>query len=362
MKDTSMNSRRHLVAGLVIVISVALTSSAEAQLPFRWFGPKADKNAPAKSAAPDPRRLIEGNVEIAWLADPVTFPYYLEARVNGSHLEVRGYVPSKTVREQAIRTAQVYSSMPVTDALKEHSSLLVRPKTMSPQQLQSSVQSSLKMALPKQHQQFKVECGTDGKVSVIGAVNSFEERVAVSHALRRLHGCTSVQNLTSLPMEDRGPILQASRQPETKTDKPVVAQDRPEARNKWLTWPWTRAVSSNKDEPPLLDAHKPRGPGIANKQEGPIAIPVIEVKDSGSKVESKPKPAAPLSVRELQKRIQSTCPQATSVDIQFTSKTDVRISVEVRTEKDVAPTAERILALPELADYRPDLLFKIGTP
>src|SRR5436309_269817 len=142
-----MKSTGPILAALLA--SLSLVHSADAQI-WRWFGPKAaDKNPPAKPAQPDPRRATEVNVEVAWLADPVTFPYYLEAHVAGSQLEVRGYVPSKAVREQALRIAQVYSSLPVADSMKEHPSLLVKPGQLSPQQLQSSAQSSLRVALPK---------------------------------------------------------------------------------------------------------------------------------------------------------------------------------------------------------------------
>src|ERR1700678_1104779 len=167
-----MKPQTSLTAGVVLLICLFNAPSASGQLPWRWFGSKtADKNAPAKSPLPDPRRVTEISVEIAWLADPVTFPYYLEARVNGSQqLEVRGYVPDRFVREHALRTAQVNSSLPVLDSMKEQASLLVRPSPMAPQQLQSSVASSLRAALPKQYPQLKVECGSDGKVSVSGPV------------------------------------------------------------------------------------------------------------------------------------------------------------------------------------------------
>src|SRR5438132_6306475 len=135
-----------LTACLVVFVALLFTSLAPAQLPWRLFGSKTpDKGAPAKSLLPDLRRVTEIDVEVAWLADPMTFPYYLEAHVTGAQLEVRGYVPNKAVREHALRIAQVHASMPVADGMKEHPSLLVRPSQMSPQQLQSSVMSSLRL-------------------------------------------------------------------------------------------------------------------------------------------------------------------------------------------------------------------------
>src|ERR1043165_5725338 len=206
-----------VLAGLALFAGLLFVPTADAQILTRWFGSKStDKNQATKSPQIDTRRIIEINVEIAWLAAPPTFPYYLEAHATANQLEVRGFVPGKEVREQAIRIAQLHSSIPVVDSLKEHPSLMVKTTQLSPQQLQRSVQSSLKVALPKQHAQLKTECGADGTVAVVGNVSTFEEKVAVSQALRRLHGCTSVQNLTTLPAEltanlrDKTPIVKTS--------------------------------------------------------------------------------------------------------------------------------------------------------
>ena len=371
-----------ILAGIVVL--TLLAARADAQILPRWFGPKAaDKNAPAKLAQPDSRRATEVGVEVAWLADPVTFPYYLEAHATNSQLEVRGYVPNKAVREQALRIAQVYSSLPVADAMKEHPSLLIRPSQMSPQQLQSSVTSSLRVALPKQYQQLKAECGSDGKVYVVGTVNTFEEKLAVSHSLRRLHGCTSVQNLTMLPNElaqdaprEKTPIVKTSNQ----TQKPVVAL---EAKSKsW--WPFSRAQTTTTEEPPLLDPRKldlKAPPTVAVKKplpaelkapeiveakrplptEGPILIPSSpEPKREVIKVESPSKEA--LTGTELQKRIQTACPQVKSVEVEFLTAPEVRITLELATENDLKSTAERVFALPELQNYRPELQFKISAP
>lgn len=328
----------------LLAISV---SAADAQLLPRWFGPKpVDKNVPAQT---DPRRVTEVNVEIAWLADPVTFPYYLEAHATASQLEVRGYVPNKAVREQAIRIAQVYSSLPVADAMKEHPSLLVRTTSMSAQQLQTSVQSSLRSALPRQYQQLKAECAKDGTVSVIGPVNSYEEKMAVSHALRRLHGCTSVQNLTSLPSE-KFPIVKAS----STTEKPVVALE-----NKTKPWrPFSKASRTTTEEPPLLEPTKL----VEKKVDGPILIPNAPDVKKTPEVIKAAAPSAPLTTAELQKRIQTALPQVKRVDAQFTSATDVVLTLEIASENELKTVAERVFTLPELQNLRAELQFKISAP
>ncbi len=229
----------------VLLLSMAvllLPAPADAQTTerplFKWFAPKQpDKSTPRPASAPDPRRLAEINIEIAWLADPVTFPYYLEARSNGGNMEVRGYVPGKAVREHALRLAQVHASAPVVDAMKEHPSLLVRPSPMTPQELQRRIVSALREALPKSSQQLQVQLAPDGKVFVHGAIPTHEDKLTVSLSLRRLHGCTSVQNQTQVPndpavAQGNNPLadpkkapFQATSNPATKPNDNAVVND-----------------------------------------------------------------------------------------------------------------------------------------
>ena len=365
-----------LLATLLLLANLCLAPAAQAQFSWRWFGPKADKNAPAKT---DPRRAVEVNVEVAWLADAVTFPYYLEAHADNNQLEVRGYVPNKAVRDHAVRIAQVYSSLPVADAMKEHPSLLIRPTPIAPQQLQASVQASLRTALPKQYQQLKVECGADGKVFVLGPVTTLEEKIAVSHSLRRLHGCTSVQNLTTLPADlaavpkEKLPIVKVSAETSDKTTADAKSKS-------WFSWPFGRLATTTTEEPPLLD-RKPssndgKGPVLVDAKNQKIAPPILipnnvaepkkdpEVKEPPVVVaaEVPSVPAKRLTSTELQKSIQTACPKVVSVEVELTSAKELRVTLEIRTDAELSPTAEKVFALPELQEYRLDLQFKISAP
>lgn len=351
-----------LLAGLIVCASLLFPSTGQAQLPWRLFGPKTDKS---KTALPDPRRALEINVEIAWLADPITFPYYLEAHADSKKLDVRGYVPNKAVREHAMRIAQIYSSLPVADAIKEHANLVVKPTQMAPAQLQSSVQASLRVALPKQAPQLRIECGADGKVFISGPVNNLEERLIASQALRRLHGCTSVENLTTLPAEsstaarEKLPIVTTSNSSE-RTEKAAV-----DSKSKWTNW--FGKSSTTTEEPPLLEAYalKFSAKKAANPPP-PVTKPEPEVVKQPEVVptEAPPPPAntPPISVAELRSIIQKACPKVVGAQIELTAAREARVILEIRNEADLTPTAERLFALPELQNLRLDLQFKITPP
>src|SRR5262245_48834072 len=82
--------------------------------------PAAAQTTPAPGQPPawaTSRRATEIEVELAWLADPVTCPCPLTAHVTGPTLEVRGSVPSMFARAQALKLARERSQLAVIDSL-----------------------------------------------------------------------------------------------------------------------------------------------------------------------------------------------------------------------------------------------------
>jgi hypothetical protein len=354
------------------LLGLALLTPVWAQQERSWtrlFGSRsADKNT-AKPAPLDPKRQVEIQVEIAWLADPVTFPYYLEAHVGSSGLEVRGYVPNKAVRDHALNLARVYSALPVTDGLKEHTSLLVRPSLMSPPHLQNSVAAALREALPKGYQHLQVQCGKDGRVAVSGQVATPEERLIVSHALRRLHGCTSVQNMTQSPIEIAAAKKTPPKGPITaQTTANKAAPQRPSFGTATTS---TEAVQPARNDKP---AAEPRPLPLTSGPELPI--PTVEGPFKNEKTPTEPttkpekttvveepmSPPAPLTpelAARIKKRIAEACPGVKEVKVEVVSMNELRVEVTTRTEDQVTTFATQIYGLSEMQMYRADLQFKV---
>src|ERR1700730_11690450 len=98
-----------------LVFGLALSLPALAKEPSKPLLPEltANKTSPSEKiiSGQGANRFIEMLIELAWLADPVTFPYYLEARVEGSALQVRGFVPGTSVRDQALKVAPLPSPL-----------------------------------------------------------------------------------------------------------------------------------------------------------------------------------------------------------------------------------------------------------
>ena len=159
-------------------------------------------DAPLITVEEKSSRLMEILVELALLADPVTFPYLLEARVEGQNIRVRGTVASKGVREHALKVVRMHCPLPAVDAMKENPGAMPKRTPTDARNLEVSASSALKQAFPKELP-FEVKCGADGKAEVSGFVSSFEEKLRISQSLRRLHGCTHVVNQVHVLADER---------------------------------------------------------------------------------------------------------------------------------------------------------------
>ena len=347
------------IAGTLGLGAAAMAQTTTFQ-PFRGlFGSKTAVEQKSLNA----NRMMEIQVELAWLSDRITFPYFLEARLKGSNLEVRGYVPTKTVRDQALNLAKLNCPLPVIDALKEHPSLAVRPVRRAPDQLKSSVQTALGEAFPGQ--QLDIQCLSDGTVQISGAVRSYEQKLAVSVALRRLHGCTNVVNYTDVGRAD------SAQQTTTLVGASSNTKAVETANPAFATGPTGRAAPAAqvKNEPyesrgvVVVSTEQPsnsRGVVVVTTEQ-PIHFPAPPAPASTVPA---PKAAAatPLSAAQLKKTIESAIPGVRDVVVSFTSKTDVRIECATRAGEDSRPIAGQILSLRELDPYKVDLQIQLPMP
>jgi len=345
-----MAMRLWIIAGFV-AMTMTFVALADGERPWsKLFGGSKASAVRVDEA----RRLAEIRVELAWLADPVTFPYFLEAKTDGTTLTVRGFVPDKTVRSHALRLAQVNGPYKVADAMKEHPSLLVQVAMTTPAQLQPAASSAIKETLPRKHQQVQVSCTADGTVTLRGSLDTPEEKLAASLALRRLHGCASVQNQIRVPgMTD----AVATKTPAMSEDKPVAKADKPAVLAKGVVGP-TLGPPKAIDDGPKKDA-----PARTSDPAKPPVIPKVTTAPETKTAQTKapdPKPVENKSpvklpsgaaLAKLQKRVMEACPAAKDVKLEVTPDNKLKIELTVATSAQIDPCAEKIYAVAELADY-----------
>jgi hypothetical protein len=183
---------------LVAAGTLGWTSVTAAQnfatLPAGPVGHVHSAAAEAPPALDSYGKLAEMKVELAWLADPVTFPYHLAARADGAMLEVRGYVPNEAVREQALKVAREHSGLNVVDVLQIYDYLALRSVGRPVEELQQAAREMLAESLKDLARGLDVKARSNGQLVVEGMVPSFEGKLLVSQCLRRVGGCTGVQN------------------------------------------------------------------------------------------------------------------------------------------------------------------------
>jgi len=355
--------------------SLGLGAAATAQTtPFQPFkGIFGSKTAPEQKFT-DANRVTEIQVELAWLSDRGTFPYSLEAHIKGTNLEVRGYVPNKAIHDQAINLAKLNCPMPLTDSIKEHANMAVRPARRSPDQLKQSVQSSLKGSFPGQ--KLDVQCQIDGTVQITGNVRSLEQKLAVSQSIRRLHGCTSVTNFTQIIGGDMG--QQANLQPVNGSQPGTVAKLPASQLPATQTPTKNTEVSSTKtitvDTPvpnyqPARNGHAgPNQPGDPYESQGVVVVSADSAAKNKNVTTAANPPVTPTktsisgmaaSASQIKKRIETSVTGVRNVSVTFTSKTNVHVECTPRPGDDSGTIAGQILSLKELEPYKVDLQIQL---
>ena len=296
-------------------------------------------------------------VELAWLADPLTFPYHLTLHVEGGTVHVRGFVQNKAARERALRLARQHCPLQVLDELKIHPSMVIPTLFPAAPLKPAEAEEVLQEALPGRAAALHVICRPDGVVRVTGKVASLEDKLTVSRRLRTISGCVAVVNELGLPA---GPSAAAmpraglNRHPQSPRDT-------------------TQSVSRPRGQP--LPVGNPIT-SMAPAPEQPVEpwVPVAQAPEDSDQV-TPPAPAAAAPVAEtpagpmvpntgllaqLKTRVEAICGKAaTDIHLVPKSRRDLLIQFSVPDDDTAARLSEKILTIPELARYRVDLDVKV---
>ncbi|HLN33254.1 MAG TPA: hypothetical protein VK395_36335 [Gemmataceae bacterium] len=225
--------------------------------------------------------LAESKVELAWLADPLTFPYALEARTMGTALEIRGEVLTESDRQQALRIAQEESGMRVIDKLRINARLSLPHVSKPTNQIHREAVAILGEDLPLRVKDLSVSIWTNGQILVKGAVSTYEDKLAISQRLRRVKGCSCIINqirvagstgvaaATSVPARQVGSAASISASPpavgavgnqtitlashQETSSPPIALTPQPQAG--------AHAATSDQDPSAAADAAKKNAPG-----------------------------------------------------------------------------------------------------
>src|SRR5262249_22586295 len=164
---------------------------------------------------------LEIAIELAWLGDPVTFPCQLAAHLSDAGAEVRGYVPNKAARDRALQLARLNCPLPVVDQLHIHASVAENQPRCRPELLQHAIAAALRASFGNQLGAMQVTCNDKGEVTVTGSIGSQEDKLGVSLQLRRVAGCTCVNNQLRVAVEESRPAAPRATTPERQSKLPA---------------------------------------------------------------------------------------------------------------------------------------------
>jgi hypothetical protein len=142
-------------------------------------------------------------VEMAWLADPATFPYPLAAHSVEGNLELRGSLPTESLRQYTVKTARAHTHLPVVNLLQIDAKLPPSEAGVDWAAVRQGAVEVLNDAFGMAARGFEIRAEADGKVGVTGSVNSVEEKLAVSRKLRKVRGCRYASNYLQISPEMR---------------------------------------------------------------------------------------------------------------------------------------------------------------
>jgi len=139
-------------------------------------------------------RDLEIKTQLAWLANPRTFPYALKAQVKGSSMEVSGILPTASLHAEALRVARDECGMPVKDNVTTNAHTAVPPTSKPAQVLSRDINNTLAEAMPELFDSMTISVWMRGQVVLKGTVATLEDKLAASRRLQGVAGCSCVVN------------------------------------------------------------------------------------------------------------------------------------------------------------------------
>jgi hypothetical protein len=155
----------------------------------------------AEPPGPAADAVLLTQIELAWVADPITFPYPLRASFEDGSVVIQGIVPSSGIRKQVVNVAKVQGAAKVIDRLTVSPPPPLMTPPPRPERLRADVAAQLRKALPHVAASLQIECDYEGRATISGRVPTLDDKRTVSRTLRTVPGCSAVVNKTLLPGE-----------------------------------------------------------------------------------------------------------------------------------------------------------------
>jgi hypothetical protein len=264
-----------LAAGLVATpLAVARPSHIR---PVQWAEEASPETAPSMPSMPsmsaEARKGEEVRVKMAWLGNPSTFPYHLDAHAEEGTIKLTGYLPCETLKQRANELAGKATTLQVIDEIKVHEGMAFLFPARKPHDVLSrDAADVLHQGFGDRASRLTLTARADGQLILSGPMTPLEEQLAIAESLRQVAGCSCV--VSKLEVPETGVVLNPEeRLPPPKRSFPFGASRTTSVPAK--PEPLTR-FPSKRPVPkavPLL-APEPAGPPLLTPFAEPIRKPV----------------------------------------------------------------------------------------
>jgi hypothetical protein len=170
--------------------------------------------------------MNEAQIELAWLADPLTCPYQLTVYVANNSVHVRGFVPDQIVRLRAVQLARTNGQGNIVDELR----LLALPANdrvhLPAAIVRQAARDQLHDSFGKTSGPCDVIADDLGRITVTGTIGSLEEKLAVSRRLRQVEGCRCVDNRLTIAKPGQGGLSTENKNGSTIPTNVATPTDR----------------------------------------------------------------------------------------------------------------------------------------
>ena len=338
---------------------------------------------PAKTPAAENRQTIavtvakahewEMQAELDLLADPLTFPYSLQAHISTEGLEIRGRVPNVWIRDHALKMAKNVCEVAIVDGMIVDAKMPMPLPHMQSATFASDARQRLERAAVKLTGPVEILAPGNGQITLSGKIGSAEDKMQMSRALRGMPGCTCVKN----ELVVNGAVKQAVHVQETaKAREPAkVAQVEHTAPAEASTTnqsmpasPVTPIRGTLRKESNLTGGAAAKLKLDDEKQPSRV-VQVSSPTEKGAKQDAPAKPVAttpkglpsPEVQAAIQKRLKSGLGRsAREIVMQFDNNGGAKIQVKVAKISDVEKVYAVVQQLPELAPYDVNIEFLVG--
>ena len=267
---------------------------------------KQQPEVTAQEDNPEFRKECEGNkaameIQLEFLADTSISNTDIHAYFRKGKLVIKGNANQQSVAKKAKSLGEKVTTIPIQDEIRVWPFPTYVTQKSSQENLQKAAEKCVHMELGALYPKLKALAQADGTIVVKGPIISLEDKLEVSKKLRKIPGCTRVENqLEPQPMV-RGKqtviLLTKDGQKFIPSMPKTVAKGMTNAPE---SWPVFQPVKPSENPPVIATTNTAKTPTIISAQNISPAQPIVQPVEKGTPKE------LPLSVNNTQKTTETT--------------------------------------------------------